>query len=1612
MNRALPPRAGRRPPRRHEPRTAHHLIETLRWECRHPQPGGAAQHQQRLAEFFRSDGARIIETLFEQCSPRGERWQLERLEIDLGVLRAKASFSEWGERLQQTLSSELLRLQQQDAGLRSAGRTDTGDTDDTDDTGDTDAATNADAPGTPADQSISPAAGADRSLAAFVHYLEHGYLPWTADRLEARDLSGWLTRLARHHGSQLWQRLHALQPPETALQRLTQITPHDGLQALLETRDRELASALNWLDLEVLMPLYTHGQLSAYELQQLQQHWRAASLRALWPSTASVLSAERRQNLLQNLSAALEEILGSAAAAYSRTRLQRTPPQNANAPAFAAQLLQTLLAADPANNRNDRQPTSSTARDSGIDTVIAEPQAGRRPDLADGGSAADPATPGDSPARDGERRPAAPDSAGAQTIRTATDSAAPRSAATARRARTAGAATRLQNAALRQLQTVLLGQRSLPAARLQDLLLHLHEEQAQALHGHLRLWARQRRQRRRWSRQLDTTTLWLLLGVLAEPTRRQSAEAGAEAGAAPGIAPEATAHMASGAPPGATPAPMSTPPAGAALTTLHGSEALRQFSLREQAHGIATNSGRGELEAALLEYSLRHLALGGAAPQDHRAWEALWQQALQEWRSDAAAAATRGRRTRSGKLERTTDSADGGDAQALLDRGTTATQASAEHRRETSAATAPSGARSAAAAASAADNLAAATYSAAAYWRHLLQRHGLHAGRPASATTAPQPRSAATADIAAARTAIDTGAGTGAGLTGKLGAKLAGLLGAYLRTLRSASLQSRQWPPSLLETRWRLELAAVLATAPQQLGRRDLAERQRRWLQTAQRHPVAAATNPPAPPATNPASHPASIAVASPRRADPPAPNTTTAPLPSPAKTTTPPRAQTPARAASGTATDLPPRTDFPPAAPENPAAHADVLACVRSWMGLEIHADSTALWTQTWHRQPQAVQAELARWALHRAWRQRIAEHWPTARKLELLQLLSQTADGQAPSWGSRGAWRWLPFAIRAWTLAALLAWQRAAHSATLPAAAARQRLQTALWSAAIEWAAAHPGQSATPLSLRRHWSQNDAVRTALQRADEAAPSANPSAAAHAESVGTLPVATTAVAPPGSDPGPASVTLTESDMESVADAATDADAATPGHADAAAAPEMAGLANLADTIDARATTISALLSRPPPALLATALQHAVRAALERPETVAAWLENSDAALRWAWIQRLYGDTAAARLLRLSAALAEIAAQWFAALPGSGGAGDPHWQFLLRYLFVEGLPIEPALLVRRYAMHLRHLDLDRHGGRASVSLQRWLQRLHDALQAGSVAEATTASPAPATIGDSAAPARGQTGDIIAETADTAAAATTVGGDREQMLTALRPLSSAAEQWEAQLPAAARAALLQDLSPAAPATAPAPPATVEPAADGVPIYVDNAGLVLLSGYLQRLFTTLQLLDGSRLADAAAQQRAVHCLSHLVWGCSRADEAARATATKTANPTANEAANETSWVLDKLLCGIALRQPLAPAVGANALDDDTRALLDSLLDAVIAHWKALGNTSVAGLRTSFLQRQGRLIHQRDDQGAHWRLRVEPKAYDLLLDRLPWGYATIKLPWMEEVLHVDWR
>ncbi|WJM84552.1 contractile injection system tape measure protein [Dickeya chrysanthemi] len=165
----------------------------------------------------------------------------------------------------------------------------------------------------------------------------------------------------------------------------------------------------------------------------------------------------------------------------------------------------------------------------------------------------------------------------------------------------------------------------------------------------------------------------------------------------------------------------------------------------------------------------------------------------------------------------------------------------------------------------------------------------------------------------------------------------------------------------------------------------------------------------------------------------------------------------------------------------------------------------------------------------------------------------------------------------------------------------------------------------------------------------------------------------------------------------------------------------------------------------------------------------------------------------------------------------------------------------------------------------------------------------------------------------------------------------------------------------------------------------PIAIANAGLVLASPYLARLLTRLALVQDGAFPEELARYQAIYCLQYLV------------------DPQPLYA--EYQLALNKLLCGLPLNAPLPLTMPPDAAARDT---LDALLAAILQHWNALGHTTADGLRQTFLQREGTLWRQADS----WKLEVMPGPFDMLLDRLPWGYSTIKYPWMDRPLHVVWR
>lgn len=164
-----------------------------------------------------------------------------------------------------------------------------------------------------------------------------------------------------------------------------------------------------------------------------------------------------------------------------------------------------------------------------------------------------------------------------------------------------------------------------------------------------------------------------------------------------------------------------------------------------------------------------------------------------------------------------------------------------------------------------------------------------------------------------------------------------------------------------------------------------------------------------------------------------------------------------------------------------------------------------------------------------------------------------------------------------------------------------------------------------------------------------------------------------------------------------------------------------------------------------------------------------------------------------------------------------------------------------------------------------------------------------------------------------------------------------------------------------------------------------LYVDDAGLVLLWPFLGRFLERAGLVgEDRRFIDEAAQVRAVALLASL--------------ATPDPDPP------EFRVPLAKLLAGRPIESDFALDL---PLTHEELAEGELLLTAVLDRARALGQLSIAGLRAGFLQRRAALSTR---DGA-WLLQVERRAHDVVLDRLPWSWSWLKLPWMPDPVRVEW-
>jgi hypothetical protein len=161
-------------------------------------------------------------------------------------------------------------------------------------------------------------------------------------------------------------------------------------------------------------------------------------------------------------------------------------------------------------------------------------------------------------------------------------------------------------------------------------------------------------------------------------------------------------------------------------------------------------------------------------------------------------------------------------------------------------------------------------------------------------------------------------------------------------------------------------------------------------------------------------------------------------------------------------------------------------------------------------------------------------------------------------------------------------------------------------------------------------------------------------------------------------------------------------------------------------------------------------------------------------------------------------------------------------------------------------------------------------------------------------------------------------------------------------------------------------------------------VKNAGLVITWTYLSRYFELLEMTEEGQFKSETEASRAVHLMQYIATGTTLAPEH--------------------ELLLNKVICGVKIATPVPLEVSLSEKEIQTT---DMMLKGLLQNWPKLKSSSPQALQEGFLTRDGYIL----EKEKTWELKVEKKTIDILMENMPWGFGTIKLPWMEKRLNVEW-
>lgn len=171
-----------------------------------------------------------------------------------------------------------------------------------------------------------------------------------------------------------------------------------------------------------------------------------------------------------------------------------------------------------------------------------------------------------------------------------------------------------------------------------------------------------------------------------------------------------------------------------------------------------------------------------------------------------------------------------------------------------------------------------------------------------------------------------------------------------------------------------------------------------------------------------------------------------------------------------------------------------------------------------------------------------------------------------------------------------------------------------------------------------------------------------------------------------------------------------------------------------------------------------------------------------------------------------------------------------------------------------------------------------------------------------------------------------------------------------------------------------------------------VIINNAGMLLLQFFIPRMCRMANYLgeDVRHFKDENSKIRAIFLLQYLVYG-------------------EEKEYSEGELYLNKILVGLNESTPLPRSCKLNK---EEIGIVEDMVVMVKRMWDKVKHTSDIALRQAFFQREGVVTYETDRGMLRWIIEVKERAYDVLLDSLPWSYAMYRYPWRDEIIEVRWR